>query len=249
MSAGTRSIFTAAGAGRAESVLRPPRAAELTLAGVTLTVLPEGALWWAAERMLVVADLHFEKGSSFARRGQMVPPYDTRDTLGLLGQLVRRLDPRTVVALGDSFHESHGAERLEVTERASLGECQAGRTFIWIAGNHDPEIATFLSGQHCIDLRVGPLHFVHEPLPGAARGQIAGHLHPVARVSAGGASVRRRCVVTDGQRMVIPALGVFAGGLNVLAPPFAPLFVGTMSAYVLGQTAVHKVDRARLRPD
>lgn len=249
MNAGTRSIFTADGAGRAAPDRPLPQAAELTLAGVSLTVLPEGALWWPAERMLVVADLHFEKGSTFARRGQLLPPYDTRDTLAVLGTLVRRLDPRTIVALGDSFHESRGAERLGFADRAALKECQAGRTFVWIAGNHDPEIATFLSGQHCDDLRVGPLHFVHEPLPGAARGQIAGHLHPAARVVGRGGSVRRRCFVSDGQRMVMPALGAYAGGLNVLSRPFAPLFVGTISAYVLGESAVYKVDGARLRPD
>ena len=108
------------------------------VAGVVLEAFADGALWWADRRMLVVADLHLEKGSSYARRGQLLPPYDTAETLARLARLVTRLDPAVVVALGDSFHDGEGAARLSARDGDALRALQRGRDFVWIAGNHDP---------------------------------------------------------------------------------------------------------------
>ena len=146
----------------------PPKGLRATLVGVRGVVMelyPEGALWWADTRMLVVADLHLEKGSSFARRGQLVPPYDTAETLARLARLIARLDPRVVVALGDSFHDGDAAGRLSVSHRVMLKGLQVGREWIWISGNHDPERPANLEGDAMGELGVGKLIFRHEPQP------------------------------------------------------------------------------------
>jgi DNA ligase-associated metallophosphoesterase len=219
------------------------------VAGVVLEVLPAGALWWADERLLVVADLHLEKGSALARRGQMLPPYDTTETLAQLARLTSRFDPRVVVALGDSFHDDGGAARLSPRDRVSLTAIQAGRDWIWVAGNHDPRRHD-LAGQHVQTLAVGPITCRHAPAPGAAHGELAGHLHPSARVAGQGHSVRRRCFAGDGHRLILPAFGAYAGGLNVLDRAFAGLFAPrTFRAFALGETRVYAVAAHMLLPD
>jgi hypothetical protein len=224
-------------------------AALVGVAGVVLEALPAGALWWADERLLVVADLHLEKGSSFARRGQMLPPYDTAETLARLARLVTRFDPRAVVALGDSFHDDGGAARLSPHDRAKLTAIQAGRDWIWVAGNHDRGRHA-LAGLQVATLAIGPILFRHEPAPGAANGELAGHLHPSARVAGQGRSVRRRCFAGDGHRLILPAFGAYAGGLNVLDRAFAGLFAPrTFRAFMLGETRIYAVGPRVLRPD
>jgi hypothetical protein len=218
--------------------------------GVVLEAFPEGALWWADLRLLVVADLHLEKGSSFARRGQLVPPYDTVETLSRLTRLIARLQPRTVVALGDSFHDDDGAARLSAGDRAVLKGVQTGRDWIWIAGNHDREKPAGLGGAAMDELAIGKLVFRHEPLVGVAEGEIAGHLHPCARVYGRGKSVRRRCFAGDGFRLILPAFGAYAGGLDVLDPAFAGLFAEeSFRAFVLGDERVYAVGPRALRAD
>ena len=157
-------------------------------------------------KLLAVADLHFEKGSSFARRGQMLPPYDTRETLSRLARLVDRLSPTVIVALGDSFHDDGGPARLDPRDRETIAALQRGRDIVWIAGNHDPSAPAGLPGSHADLLAVGPLTFRHEPAPGAAFGEIAGHLHPAARVAGRGKWVRRRCFAGDGLRHALATL-------------------------------------------
>jgi DNA ligase-associated metallophosphoesterase len=246
---------------RTEEEASPAGAALLGVLGVVMEAFPEGALWWADERLLVVADLHLEKGSSFARRGQMLPPYDTVETLARLTGLVGRLQPRTVVALGDSFHDGEGAARLSAGHRAVLAGLMAGREWVWIAGNHDPERPAGLGGMTADALAVGPLTFRHEPVApdaaeaapgsssGRAHGEIAGHLHPSARVYGRGKSVRRRCFAGDGLRLILPAFGAYAGGLDVTHPAFAGLFAPeTFRAFMLGEERVYAVGPRALRP-
>ncbi len=241
--------------------LMPQRTAKLTtagqsapalvaVAGVVLEAFPEGALWWADRRLLVVADLHFEKGSAFARRGQMIPPYDTAVTLGRLSRLIDRLAPAMVVALGDSFHDDGGAARLNRRDRATLATLQVGRDWIWIAGNHDAAAPAGLDGSYLDTLAIGPIVFRHEPAAGEADGEIAGHLHPAARVAGRGKWVRRRCFAGDGRRLVLPAFGAYAGGLNVLDRAFEGLFAArSFRAFMLGEDRVYPVGRKALRPD
>src|SRR6185312_4576851 len=193
----------------------------LNVSGVTLLADLSGALFWEEQSLLVVADLHLEKGSSFATRGVLLPPYDTAATLAKLGALIARYAPKFVVALGDSFHDEGGPERVSESDRAMLGSLQRGRDWIWIAGNHDPEPVRDLGGISAAMFAIGPLVFRHAPEREEAEGEIAGHLHPVARVNGRGRTVSRRCFATDGKRMVMPAFGAYAGGLNVRSRAFA----------------------------
>ncbi len=155
----------------------------LTLAGVTLAADPAGAMYWPEESLLVVADLHLEKGSAFAARGVLLPPYDTATTLGRLGRIIERYAPRLVVALGDSFHDGGGPARMADVNRTALTALQRGRDWLWIAGNHDPDPAENIGGRFAASLVLGALTFRHEPAAKQNKGEIAGHLHPQARVS------------------------------------------------------------------
>lgn len=218
----------------------------LVVAGVPLAALPDGALLWAGQGTLIVSDLHLEKGSAFAARGQMLPPYDTAATLGRLAELIARHRPARVIALGDSFHDRGAGIRMADADRARLAELTGAAEWIWIAGNHDPAPPRDVGGIALDTFRLGPLTFRHEPLAGAPPGEIAGHLHPAARLVGRGRSIRRRCFVADARRLVMPAFGALAGGLNVLDEAFRPLFSGrAFHAFMLGE-AVHAVAGRRL---
>ena len=209
--------------------------------GEALLLEASGALWWPGEETLVFADLHFEKGSSYARTGQMLPPYDTRSTLKRMEATVGRHHPARVIALGDSFHDRYGAERLDEEERSRLRELRNGSEWIWIAGNHDPAPPAWLGGTVAEEIAIGGLTFRHEPQAPDARGEIAGHLHPCATVTRRGRSLRRRCFVSDGARLVMPAFGAYAGGLDVGDEAVRMLFAEKFLAYVLGKARVYAV--------
>jgi len=208
-----------------------------------------GALFHEGERLLVVSDLHLEKGSAYAARRVLLPPYDTAATLARLADAMARLRPRAVLALGDSFHDMDAGARMDARDAATLAALQQGRDWIWIAGNHDPQTPAAFGGLRCADHVVGDVTLRHEP---SCEGgpQIAGHLHPAARVATPRGGVRRRCFVSDGLRCVMPAFGAYAGGLNILDAAFAPLFArGRASAHVLGRDAVYRVALSACRPD
>jgi uncharacterized protein len=208
---------------------------EISVAGVTLVADPAGALYWPDERLLVVADLHLEKGSAFAERGVLLPPYDTAATLGWLARLIERYGPHLVIALGDSFHDGGGAARMSEISRAALTAMQHGRDWLWIAGNHDPDPAENIGGRFADAVALGALTFRHEPTATQSDGEIAGHLHPLARVARRGRAVSRRCFASDGKRLVMPAFGAYAGGLNVRDRAIISVF-GALSftAHMLG---------------
>ena len=220
----------------------------IVLAGVPLLADPAGAIYWPEQGLLAVADLHLEKGSSFAARGQLLPPYDTAATLLRLAALIARYAPRCVVALGDSFHDGGGPARLGDNDRASIRAMQHGRDWIWITGNHDPEPAANIGGRFEGKLALGPLTFRH--LPSGADGEVAGHLHPAARVTHRGRAVARRCFAADEKRMVMPAFGAFTGGLNIRDEAFAAVF-GTLmfSAHMLGDGRLYSFAAKRCLPD
>ncbi len=220
----------------------------VAVAGIALTADPEGALYWPEQGLLAVADLHLEKGSSYAARGQLLPPYDTAATLARLARLIARYAPRCVVALGDSFHDGGGPARLAVEDRDNLHSLQRGRDWVWITGNHDPEPAVNIGGAFHEVLTLGALTFRH--LPTGAGGTICGHLHPVARISQRGRAVSRRCFAADKTRMVMPAFGAFTGGLNVRDAAFADLF-GTLSftAHMLGEGRLYAFAAKRCMAD
>lgn len=227
-----------------------PPAAGPVLMGERLVADRLGGLFWPREGVLVVSDLHLEKGAAFAERGVPLPPYDTPDTLALVEAMVARHAPAIVIALGDSFHRASSAERLAAPFVARLRALTRCRRWIWVAGNHDPETPARLGGEGALEVAIGPLIFRHEPRPTAVPGEIAGHLHPVAKLTGGGRGVRRRCFACDGTRLVMPALGAYAGGLNVLDAAFDGLFAGRrFHAWMLGRKAVHPVPARRLAPD
>jgi uncharacterized protein len=227
----------------------PTGALRLGVAGAEALCRPAGALWLEAWGALIVADLHLEKGSSFAARGQMLPPYDTRDTLGRLEAEVAALAPRILVFLGDTFHDGEAQARLADNDLDRLRALGAGRALVWVLGNHDAAGPRDLPGESVAYLELGGLTLVHEPAGGFAAAEVAGHLHPCARVRIQGASVRRRCFVTDGERLILPAFGAFAGGLNIRDPAFTRLLARRPLAAVLGAERVHPVGWPSLRPD
>ena len=220
------------------------------IAGEACVLRCSGAMWVPAYGALIVADLHLEKGSAFAVRGQLLPPYDSRATLDRLEAEIAELDPAMVVLLGDSFHDTKAISRMAADDRARLDRLAAGRDWLWLEGNHDREAlardadtAARLPGRVIGDMALGPLRLTHEPEPLTAdddrRGEVAGHLHPAARVAAYGRGVRRPCFVTDGSRIILPAFGAFTGGLNVRDPAIADLFAAPPLAAALGRDRVH----------
>jgi uncharacterized protein len=232
------------------SPLRGRTDAALVVAGVPLVADCAGAIYWPEESLLVVADLHFEKGSAFARRGVLLPPYDTPATINRLAVLIERYAPRLVIALGDSFHDGGGPDRMVDTSRTSLKALQRGRDWIWITGNHDPEPAENIGGRFAQVLAIGPLTFRHEPSAQPCDGEIAGHLHPLARVARRGRALSRRCFASDGRRLVMPAFGAYAGGLNVRDRAIVSLF-GALSftAHMLGERRIYAFAVAKCLSD
>ncbi len=224
------------------------RTASLTIAGETAICDPRGALFFPEPSLLVVSDLHLEKGSSLARRGMFAPPYDTASTLGMLASVLNHHCPDIVVSLGDSFHDPEGAERLPPLYRDALLAMMAGRDWYWIAGNHDPEAPHDLPGACVQELAFGSLVFRHEPEPGVQQGEIAGHLHPGARIVRRGRSIRRPCFASDGSRLIMPAFGAYTGTLNIRDRAYAGLFaLERVTAYMLGRQGVYPISGKALR--
>ena len=220
------------------------RASRVTVADVPFLADFSGALFWEEQRLLVVSDLHLEKGSSFAARGVLLPPYDTVATLSRLAAVIARHDPRQVIALGDSFHDRDAHQRLSEGDRAALAALQVRRNWIWISGNHDPALPADLGGVVASEVAIGPIVFRHEPT--GASGEIAGHLHPKARVPTRGRSIERRCFAIDGERAVMPAFGAYTGGLSIRDAAFARIFGSPgFMAHVLGDNRVHAFAASR----
>ncbi len=211
--------------------------------GETLLLDACGAAFSPAHSTLIFSDLHLEKGSSYAPGRQFLPPYDTRATLARMYRAVARHRPARVIALGDSFHDAGAADRLGAEERALLDAMGRAAAFVWIAGNHDPHPPAWLGGEVAASWRMGGLVFRHEPRADFEPGEVAGHLHPCASVVKWGRRVRRRCFAGNGLRLVRPAFGAYAGGLDVGDMALASLFAGPFHAYMLGQTRVYAIAR------
>lgn len=225
-------------------------AAEAFMLG-RLALVPDlsGALYLPDERTLVVADLHLEKGSAHARRGVLLPPYDSAATLALLGAAILRYQPARVIALGDSFHDRGAEARLDESCLATLRALQQGRDWLWISGNHDPVISAAMGGTVTEALELRGVVLLHEPTDRADRPEIAGHLHPAAKVRMRGRALRRRCFALSAERCVMPAMGAYAGGLNLRDEAFRPLFRGSFSAHLLGDGRLFRLDQRLLLPD
>ncbi|MFN3932549.1 MAG: ligase-associated DNA damage response endonuclease PdeM [Brevundimonas sp.] len=229
----------------------PSGGLQVSIEGEPCVLRCSGALWVVNHRTLIAADLHLEKGSAFAARGQMLPPYDSRATLDRLEAEIDALQPAAVVLLGDSFHDTKSVGRMAPDDRARLDRLATGRDWVWLEGNHDiaalADPVQTLPGAVVETLSLGALRLIHEPQPGVRPGEIAGHLHPAARVAAHGRGVRRPAFVTDGRRAVLPAFGAFTGGLDVRDPAIAGLFADPPMAAALGTGKVHALPWEKLR--
>ena len=221
-------------------------AAPIHLGGERLMLDPAGALFWPATGLLAVSDLHLEKGSSYARRGQLLPPWDTHATLDRLTLLLRRYTPRIVVALGDSFHDDEGAGRLPSAELARLNAMTRAHRFIWVLGNHDPTPPAGVGGEWVEAFTTTTLVFRHQAIT-ASQGEICGHHHPKAAVPARGGSVSRPCFVADAHRLMMPAFGAYTGGLDVRDPAIARLFPRGGRVFLLGNDRLFSFTLGTLR--
>jgi DNA ligase-associated metallophosphoesterase len=186
--------------------------------GHDLMALPQGALFWPARRALLVADLHLEKASWFARLGQMLPPYDSQATLTDLAAIVAATGAGEIWCLGDSFHDKHGCDRLPAYARQLLTDLTASTRWTWITGNHDPGFADHCGGSIVEEAEVDGLLLRHEADPGETRPELSGHFHPKLRIHLRGRQVSRRCFVATERKLVLPAFGSLTGGLDAGHP-------------------------------
>ncbi|PCI05866.1 MAG: metallophosphatase [Hyphomicrobiales bacterium] len=220
---------------------------ELEIAGEAFVCDPSGCLYWPEQNCMIVSDLHLEKGSSLAAKGRLIPPYDTGETLSRLQLRLDYWQPKVVISLGDSFHDADAATRIPSEYHSQLEAMIKGRDWIWIRGNHDPKAPGNFSGEDAIELTIGAITFRHEPQSGSSTGEIAGHLHPAAKIKRRGRSVRRRCFVGDGTRLIMPSFGTFTGGLNIRHKAFDGMFSEeNLHAWVMGQNSVFQIHARQL---
>ncbi|MGH6893022.1 MAG: ligase-associated DNA damage response endonuclease PdeM [Dongiaceae bacterium] len=236
--------------------MKTDRALSLTWHGLALQLDIDGALYWPEERLLVAADLHLEKGSSYAgSAGRLLPPYDSAQTVARLERLVETYRPLRVIALGDSFHDRAGAARLDGDMVARIRGLTDRADWIWIHGNHDPTPPKQLGGRGAVELAIGPLvfrHDAHAERDGAdcrSGGEVIGHYHPVASVATRGRSFRRRCFAIGRDRLLLPAFGAYAGGLNVREAAIRRLLDAEARVALLGRDRLHLFPIAAALPD
>lgn len=204
-----------------------------TLCGAHLAARADGALWWPEQRLLCVSDLHLGKSERIARRGgTLLPPYETVETLWRLERAVTQTDPKIVVCLGDSFDDLNAAHAIDEETRTALVHLQAGREWIWIEGNHDPD-PVGLGGTHCAQIKIGPLTLRHITEPDAS-GEVSGHYHPKAGIAGG---PRKPCFLLDNTRLIMPAFGVYTGGLSARHDVLTDLIAPNAIAILTGANA------------
>lgn len=189
-----------------------------SFAGETFQATADGALFWPAQNALLVADLHLEKASWFARLGQFLPPYDSHATLTALAREVERTAVARLFCLGDSFHDSFGCERLPANARELLTDLTSRLDWTWIVGNHDPRFADHCGGRIKDEVELGGIVLRHEAVRGDPRPEMSGHFHPKLRVSLSGRRVSRRCFVVSPTKLILPAFGALTGGLDAHHP-------------------------------
>ena len=194
--------------------------------------LPQGALFWPARRALLVADLHLEKASWFAKGGQLLPPYDSIATLADLSLIAASTAAEEIWCLGDSFHDAYGCDRLPAEARELLTRLTGTTRWTWITGNHDPGFADHCGGRIENEVEAGGIILRHEAVPGEPRPEISGHFHPKLRVSVKGRQVSRRCFVVSPAKIIMPAFGALTGGLDARHPQIMSSVGGNAAALV-----------------
>ncbi|KAB7644943.1 ligase-associated DNA damage response endonuclease PdeM [Polymorphobacter fuscus] len=202
----------------------------LSFGGETLQPLPCGGLYWPAQSTLIVADLHFEKSSAFARRGWLLPPYDSAETLRLLIDALEATGAARVICLGDSFHDRGGPDRLPAGPRAALQALAASLDWLWITGNHDDSAGASLGGRVMAEARIGGLTLRHEADPADGVPELSGHFHPKVAVRIRGRRITRRAFAMSATKMILPAYGAYAGGLDIADPAITGVMRGPVTA-------------------
>ena len=220
--------------------------AAIRLGEAALEARSAGSLYWPAERLLVVADLHLGRAERMARRGApLLPPYETEATLTRLEGEIAATAPATVVCLGDSFDDLEAAAALAPRLAPRLARLAAGRRWVWAAGNHDPGPVGF-AGENLASLAVGAVRFRHIAAPLApGEAEVSAHYHPKASLCRRGVRITRRCFLVDGRRAILPAFGAYTGGLDVNDPACRRLLGPEARALILGRR-VTPVPLARL---
>jgi hypothetical protein len=206
-----------------------------------------GALYAPEFRALLVADLHLEKGTSLARRGVHLPPYDTRESLLQLKAAVEFTRPARLIFLGDSFHDQEARERIDASDLALLRSITTAAQTIWITGNHDPAPPRDVGGIIIDEMALGPVTLRHQPgMLRPEEAEISGHLHPAAAIHSRGHRIRCRCFIADERRLIMPAFGSYTGALSVRSEAFDGLF-GDFHVWMIGDKAVHRFPASQVR--
>lgn len=235
---------------RTTSSTRPcglSRSQRITLSGMDFIPDLSGALYAPAFKALLVADLHLEKGTSLARRGVHLPPYDTRESLLQLRAAIAEARPERLIFLGDSFHDGGARERIDAADLALLRSFASAAETVWITGNHDPAPPADIGGTIVEEMTLGSVTLRHQPkalAPGES--EVSGHLHPAAAVHARGHRIRCRCFIADERRLIMPAFGSYTGALSVRSDAFSGLF-GDFHVWMIGSKAVHRFPASQVR--
>jgi DNA ligase-associated metallophosphoesterase len=217
------------------------------LSGIDFIPDLSGAIYAPEFRALLVADLHLEKGTSLARRGVHLPPYDTRESLLQLRAVITEAKPERLIFLGDSFHDQGARERIDASDLTLLRSLTSAIDTTWITGNHDPSPPEDIGGRIVTEMALGSVTLRHEPKwLASGETEIAGHLHPAAAVHARGHRIRCRCFIADHRRMIMPAFGSYTGALSVRADAFTGLF-DEFHVWMIGATAIHRFPASRVR--
>ncbi|WP_373505874.1 ligase-associated DNA damage response endonuclease PdeM [Aestuariivirga sp.] len=223
------------------------RSQRIGISGVEFIPDLSGALYAPEFSALLVADLHLEKGTSLARRGAHLPPYDTRESLLQLRAVLDETKPATLIFLGDSFHDNTARERIDSADLAMLRAITAHHETIWITGNHDPKPPEDIGGRVVEQVALGPITLRHLPgLLADGESEIAGHLHPAAAIESRGRRIRCRCFIADARRIIMPAFGSYTGALSVRSDAFENLF-GDYHVWMLGTKAIHRFPASKVR--
>ncbi len=225
-----------------------PERHKITLGGLELRPDLSGALHVPELSALIISDLHLEQGTSLARRGIRVPPFDTGITIGLLEEVINSFAPQRLIFLGDSFHDDEGETRIEDTLMLRLQKIVTSHECFWICGNHDPSPPRHLAGHAADHILLGPITLRHEPTRlRKAEFEIAGHLHPGCAVSQRGRRVSGKCFIADDRRLIMPAFGAYTGALSVFAEPYQRLFRREETrAWMIGQERLYNFPFDRL---
>lgn len=187
---------------------------ELRLVGAPANGRGGGALYWPREQALLVADLHLEKASFYAKNGQMLPPYDSRETLERLALAIRETGARRVIALGDNFHDNDGLHRLEPHAAGMLAALTRAMDWVWIVGNHDPSLEKSVGGEVVQEAELNGVILRHKARPGETAPELSGHFHPKLVVATRGRRISRACAVASERRIILPAFGALTGGMD-----------------------------------